>query len=127
MCANALVSLQILLWFHCTLRNVKQTCAICAQSSFVLNTPRDAKAQRLHKAWTKMLDMKDKYGLSVTVRFNQLSALSDSVRDPTKDQSIVIVYLLCVVGLLIWAFVRSRWGHLLMNNVLNIARRTVRA
>lgn len=74
-----------------------------------------------------MLDMKDKYGLSVTVRFNQLSALSDSVRDPTKDQSIVIVYLLCVVGLLIWAFVRSRWGHLLMNNVLNIARRTVRA
>lgn len=39
---------------------------------------------------------------------------TNAVRDPTKDQTIVLLYLMIVVGLLLWAFVRSPAGRALV-------------
>ncbi|WFD36418.1 hypothetical protein MCUN1_003297 [Malassezia cuniculi] len=47
------------------------------------------------------------------------------VRDPTKDQSIVSLYLLCVVVLLCWAFLRSNRGTALLDTVSRAVRRSL--
>ena len=49
-----------------------------------------------------------------------------TVRDPTKDQSIVSLYLLCVVFLLLWAFLRSRQGQTLLDAVPRMLRQMLR-
>lgn len=45
------------------------------------------------------------------------------VRDPTRDQSIVFLYLVCVLGLLAWALVRSRLGQNWLQGLRNMVRR----
>lgn len=64
--------------------------------------------------------MKVRFGLSVLVREIHVF---NAVRDPTKDQSIVFLYLVCVLALLLWALINSRLGQLFIER----ARTTVRA
>ncbi|WFD44807.1 hypothetical protein MPSI1_003478 [Malassezia psittaci] len=44
------------------------------------------------------------------------------VRDPTKDQLIVLFYLFAVVALLLWAFARQRGGAALVMRLRNLLR-----
>ena len=46
--------------------------------------------------------------------FGTCPGFSDAVRDPTKDQSIVSLYLVCVLALLGWALIRCRLGQSLI-------------
>lgn len=41
----------------------------------------------------------------------------NKVRDPTKDQSIVSLYLFCITGLLLWAVIRSQFFQNLMGRL----------
>lgn len=45
------------------------------------------------------------------------------VRDPTKDQSIVFLYLVCVLALLFWALIRSHYGQALLGRIRDRLRR----
>lgn len=69
------------------------------------------------KLWTAAatlpLALRDKYGPNALVR----KAHTDVVRDPTKDQSIVTLYLLCVLGLLLWAMFRNHFFQNLLGRL----------
>lgn len=49
-----------------------------------------------------------------------------TVRDPTKDQTIVSLYLLCLFFLLFWAFLRSRHGQTFFDAVPRTLRQLFR-
>ncbi|WFD39418.1 uncharacterized protein MJAP1_002395 [Malassezia japonica] len=44
------------------------------------------------------------------------------IRDPTKDQTIVLLYLIAVLGLLLVAFLRSRAGHAMLTRARRVLR-----
>jgi len=76
----------------------------------------------VRKSWTVAatlpLASRAKYGRNALVR----SAHPDTVRDPTKDQTIVTLYLLCVLGLLIWAMVRNHFFQNLLGRLRRITQ-----
>ena len=51
--------------------------------------------------------------------------LTGAVRDPTRDQTIVTFYLLFVLGLLLWALLRSRTASALLTRTIGAAQRAV--
>ena len=75
-------------------------------------------AHRLPRATTiRARDSRGRYGPSASVRTH-----AHTVRDPTKDQTIVLLYLIAVLGLLLVAFLRSRVGHAMLARARRVLR-----